>query len=192
MSEAAPVKQPCPLIMWSCKCCLSSVLAGLNLTVLLVQINGNSLWHAVSFQCNNNMDLVPPPPFCPFLPTPPRSFSHFKISLPPWPSNSFLLTAVSGCMVGWLMDSTQCSSPDVFQRDACQTKGSSGSHRADGGVVLRVKLCSHTSTGIHHLQIRSCTSSMLQGAGERSLGNPSESELGNICEASILYSCYCT
>lgn len=124
MSEAAPVKQPCPLIMWSCKCCLSSLLAGLNLTVLLVQINSNSLWHAVSFQWNNNMDQVPPPPSSPFLPTPPRSFSHFKISPLTSPSNSFLLTSVSGCIVAWLMDSTQCSSPDTLQRDMCQTKGS--------------------------------------------------------------------
>lgn len=157
------MKQPCPLIMWSCKCCLSSVLAGLNLTVLLVQINGNSLWHAVSFQCNNNMDLVPPPPFCPFLPTPPRSFSHFRISLMPWPSKSFPLTV---CVVAWLMDNTQCSSPDMFQRDACQTKDSSGSHCADGRLGLWVKLCGHMITGIHHLQFRSCTSSTLQGAGE--------------------------
>lgn len=91
MSEAAPVKQPCPLIMWSCKCCLSSSLAGLNLAVLLVQINGNSLWQAVSFQWNHNMDLVPPLPCSPFLPTPtevwlPTSGYHPWLS-PPTPSN---------------------------------------------------------------------------------------------------------
>lgn len=37
---------------------LTSWASGLNLTVPLAPINGNSLWHTVSFQCNSNVEPV--------------------------------------------------------------------------------------------------------------------------------------
>lgn len=71
------MEQSCPLIRWSCRHCLSFWVAGLNLTVLLAQISGNSLWHSMSF-CETTM--WSPRGICLPLALPYRIPSHFSSS----------------------------------------------------------------------------------------------------------------
>lgn len=172
MSEAAPVKQPCPLIMWSCKCCLSSLLAGLNLTVLLVQINGNSLWQAVSFQWNHNMDLVPPLPCSPSLPTPTKVWLPTS-GYPPWlspPTPSSWLVCQGVLWLQWWI------APRALLKHC-------GSHVSNKKQCFLVAQDMNVII-IHHL----VQLSVLQQAGEIR-GNTLKSKLANIYGVLMCHCC---